>query len=79
MLWTIIDILRCADFNNLSCIHDRYAIRNPGNRSQIMRHKYDRDSCLIAQFTEKVKNLCLHGNVKSGCWLITDKNIWVSG
>lgn len=67
MLWVIIDILRCADLHNLSCIHDRYAIRNPGDRSQIMRHKYDRDPCLIAQFTKKIENLCLHGNVKSGC------------
>ena len=79
MLWIIEDLVDISYFDDLSCIHYVYIICHLGHNSQVMGDVDDSDISFLLNLFDKLKDLGLDINVQSGCRLVADKKVRVTG
>jgi hypothetical protein len=72
MFWVPNNFSRRAGFDNLSQVHDQYAVGDVLNNCKVMRNEKIRQSEARLQFLQEVHDLRLHRNVKRADWLIAD-------
>ena len=62
-----------------SGIHNHDVIRYFRNNSEVMGNHHDRCSEFFLQFIDQIQNLGLNGHIQSGCRLITDQKLRITG
>ncbi|MNP20706.1 hypothetical protein D3C76_1132900 [compost metagenome] len=69
-------IAGAAVFHGAASVHHQNLVTDPGNHAQIMGDHDDSRIELTLQFVKQRHDLCLHGNVQRGCWLIGNQQLW---
>ena len=66
------DLITRSFFSHLAAIHNKHAVTHLGDNSEIVGNQDNRGVYLIAQFLQKIQDLCLDRYVQRGRRLIRD-------
>ena len=64
-----------ADLDDPPSVHDRHAVGDLGEDSELMCHEQDREIKLVTQVEEQVQQLRLDGNVERTDRLVSDQQL----
>lgn len=60
-------------------IHDHDIIAQARGYSEIVCYDNERQPSGVSNVGQKIKELCLRGRIKRGCWLVRDKEFGIAG
>ena len=69
-------IFGSALLNDLASVHDGDIICHVSNDTKVMGDEDDGEVLLLFELVDELKDLRLDGYVKSGRWLVADKDFW---
>ena len=75
----IYDLIDRSQFSLASRIHNDHPLGHFGHRAHVMGDQNNGCPGLFTQVTQKIKNLCLNGDIQRRRGFIRNQNFWCAG
>ena len=71
-------LLKRNQLSRLHALHTLQLAHQTSHNAEVMSNNDHRHTHVSAQVCQQLEHLCLHGDVKSGCWFVGKQEFWVA-